>query len=135
MLDFMYGLAAYHRWHSGEDIEKVMQDYFDKQYKSIPLPPAPPCASDSECDHSLKMSDGMLRAMDHALAFSMLLNRTTPELMAAERLKREEAEELLAMKASRVKVDHWMSHLPPVEADLWEEEGGLLPLVATTSEG
>jgi hypothetical protein len=54
------------------------------------------------------MSDEMLRAMDEVLAISMLLKGTTPELMAAERQRQEEADELRAMEAGRVKVQQWM---------------------------
>ena len=52
------------------------------------------------------MSNGMLRAMDSILALSMLLKGTTPELMAAERVKdrREEAKESRVNEAIRVKV-------------------------------
>ena len=123
ILDYMYGVAAYQRWGSGQDIREVMEQRFAEHYKSIPIPPASPCSSDrdsfSEPDdpndgdyipnrrprgrnQSAKMSDGMLRAMDKVLALSMLLKGTTPELMAAERQRREEAEELRAMEACRV---------------------------------
>ena len=44
------------------------------------------------------MSDRMLEAMDDVLALSMLLKGTTPELMAAERWRQEEAEELCAKR-------------------------------------
>ena len=57
------------------------------------------------------MSDGMLNAMDDVLALSMLLKGTTPELMAAERQRQEEVEELHAKEASRVKVEQWMQSL------------------------
>ncbi|KAF8323658.1 hypothetical protein F5887DRAFT_1025889 [Amanita rubescens] len=49
----------------------------------------------------------MLRAMDDVLALSVLVKGTTPELMAAERQKREEAEEL-------PKVQQWMQSSPRV---------------------
>jgi len=39
------------------------------------------------------MFDDMLRAMDEILALSMLLKGTTPEIMAEERQRQEEAEE------------------------------------------
>ena len=55
-----------------------------------------------------KMSDGMLRAMDNVLALSMLLKGTTPQLMAAERQKQEEAEEVRVKAASCAKVQQWM---------------------------
>ncbi|KAF8351787.1 hypothetical protein F5887DRAFT_1057619 [Amanita rubescens] len=123
ILDYMYGVAAYRRWGSGQDIEKVMDQHFSKHYKSIPMPPASPYLSGSDSfsepddpndgnrrrrNHSAKMSDEMLRAMDKVLALSMLLKGTTPEMMAAERQRREEAEELRAKEASRVKVQQWM---------------------------
>ena len=53
------------------------------------------------------MSDGMLQAMDDMLILSMLVKGTNPELMAAERHKREEMEELLAQNASQAKVQEW----------------------------
>ncbi|KAF8336220.1 hypothetical protein F5887DRAFT_1247630 [Amanita rubescens] len=129
ILDYMYGVAAYRRWGSGQDIEEVMEQRFAEHYKSIPIPPASPYSSDSDSfsepddhndgnrrprgrNHSTKMSDGMLRAMDKVLALSMLLKGTTPELMAAERQRREEAEELFAKEASRVKVQQWMQSSP-----------------------
>jgi len=136
VLDFMYGVAAYRRWGSRHDIKEVMQHRFTEHYKSIPIPPAslPSCDGDSspESDdlddddeykpnrrptgrnHTSSMSDGMLRAMDNVLTLSMLLKGTTPELMAAERQRREEAEELRAKEASRVKVQQWMQSSPCV---------------------
>ncbi|KAF8331187.1 hypothetical protein F5887DRAFT_1274000 [Amanita rubescens] len=131
ILDYMYGVAAYRRWGSGQDIEEVMEQRFSKHYKSIPMPPASPYSSDSDSfsepddpndgnrrprrrNHSAKLSDGMLRAMDKVLALSMLLKGTTPEMMAAERQRREEAEELCAKEASRVKVQQWMQSSPCV---------------------
>ena len=77
-----------------------MQQHFSERYKSVPIPPASPHSSDSDSlpnrqprgrNHSSEMSDGMLRAMDNVLALSMLVMRTTPELMATER-QRQEAE-------------------------------------------
>ncbi|KAF8347149.1 hypothetical protein F5887DRAFT_1131423 [Amanita rubescens] len=129
ILDYMYGVAAYRCWGSGQDIEEVMEQRFAEHYKSIPIPPAPPYSSDSDSfsehdhpndgnrrprgrNHSAKMSDEMLRAMDKVLALSMLVKGTTPELMAAERQRREEAEELRAKEASRVKVQQWMQSSP-----------------------
>ncbi len=128
ILDFMYGVAAYRRWGSGQDVKEVMQQRFAERYKSIPIPPASPYSSEGDSspepddpddnnyqpnrqprgrNHSSKMSDAMLRAMDDVLALSMLVKGTTPELMATERQRREEAEELRAKEASRVKVQQW----------------------------
>ena len=135
ILDFMYGIAAYRRWGSGQDIKEVMQQRFAQRYKSIPIPPASPPSSDSDSssepddpddddyipnrqlrgrNHSSNMSDGMLRAMVNVLALSMLLKGTTPELMAKERQRPEEAEELCAKEASRVKVQQWIQSAPCV---------------------
>ena len=131
VLDFMYGVAVYRRWGSGHDIKEVMQHRFTEHYKSIPIPPASLPSSDDDSapesddpdddddeyrpnrrprgrNHSSNMSDGMLRAMDNVLTLSMLLKGTTPQLMATERQRREEAEELRAKEASRVKVQQWM---------------------------
>ncbi|KAF8341157.1 hypothetical protein F5887DRAFT_1062495 [Amanita rubescens] len=136
ILDFMYGVAAYRRWGSGQDIKEVMQHRFAEHYKPIPIPPASPRSSDDDSslesddlddggvpnrrlrgrNYNSKMSDGMLRAMDDVLMLSMLLKGTTPELMATERQKREEEEELRAKEASRVKVQQWMQSSP--QADL-----------------
>ena len=128
ILDFMYGIAAYQRWGSGQDIKEVMQQRFAEHYKSIPIPPASPYSSEGDSsperddpddddyqpdrqprgrNRSSNMSDGMLRAMDDVLALSMLVKGTTPALMATERQRREEAEELRAKEASRVKVQQW----------------------------
>ena len=133
----MYGVAAYRRWGSGQGIKEVMEQYVVEHYKSIHIPQASPYSSDSdsfsgpasddpsdgdyrprrrERNHSAKWSDGMLRAMDEVLAFSMLLKGTTPQLMAAERQRQEEAEELRARKASQVKVQQWLQSSPCV---LW----------------
>ena len=61
------------------------------------------------------MSDEMHRAMDNVLALPMLLKGTTLELMATERQRREEAEELRANEeASRMKVQQWMQSTPCV---------------------
>jgi hypothetical protein len=133
----MYGVAAYRHWGGGQDIKEMMQHCFTEHYKSIPIPPASLPSSDNNSspesnnldndddeykpnrqprgrNHSSNMSDGMLRAMDNVLAFSMLLKGTTPELMAAERQRREEAEELHAKEASRVKVQQWMQSSPDI---------------------
>jgi len=135
ILDFMYGVAAYRRWGSGQDMKEVMQQRFAERYKSIPIPSASPRSSGSDSssepddpdednyipngqprgrNHSSNMSDGMLRAMDNVLALSILLKGTTPELMAKERQRREEAEELRAKEASRVKVQQWIQSSPRV---------------------
>ncbi|KAI0289893.1 hypothetical protein B0F90DRAFT_1791095 [Multifurca ochricompacta] len=126
ILDFMYGVAAYRRWGSGQDIKEVMKQRFAECYKSIPIPPASPHSSDSdsssesrqprERNHNPNMSDGMLRAMDNVLALSMLVKGTTPELMAIERQRQEEAEELCAKEASRVKVQEWMQSSLDIES-------------------
>ena len=136
VLDFLYGVAAYRRWGSGQDIKEIMQHHFTEHYKSIPIPPASLPSSDGDSspesddlddddkykpnrpprgrNHSSNMSDGMLRAMDNVLTLSMLLKGTTPELMATERQRREEAEELRAKEASQVKVQQWMQSSPCV---------------------
>ncbi|KAK2464149.1 hypothetical protein APHAL10511_003842 [Amanita phalloides] len=137
ILDFMYGVAAYRHWGIGQDINEVMQHHFTEHYNSIPIPPASPHSSDDdsspesdedddddECipnrrprgrNHSSNMSDEMLRAMDNVLMLSMLLKGTTPELMATERQRREEVEELHMQEASRVKVQQWMQSSPDNE--------------------
>jgi hypothetical protein len=134
ILDFTYGVAAYRRWGSGQAIKEVMQHRFDERYESIPIPPASPHSidddsspesddldDDDECipnrrprgrNHSSKRSDEMFRAMDDVLLLSMLVKGTTPELVAAERQKREEAEELRAQEASRAKVQEWIQSSP-----------------------
>jgi len=43
-----------------------------------------------------------------------LLKGTTPELMAAERQRQEEGEELRTKEASQVKVQQWMQNSPCV---------------------
>ena len=123
ILDFMYGIAAYLCWGSGQDIKEVMRHRFTESYEPIPIPPAPVRDDDDDDDDDdeyvpnrqprsknrcSKMSDGMLRAMDNVLALSMLLKGTTPQLMAAERQKQEEAEEARAKAASCAKVQQWM---------------------------
>jgi hypothetical protein len=107
-----------------------MQHHFTEHYKSIPIPPA--SLPSSDCDnspesdeykpnrqprggnHSSNMSDGMLCVMDNVLMLSMLLKGTTPELIAAERQRREEMEELHVKEASQVKVQQWMQSSPCV---------------------
>jgi hypothetical protein len=129
LLDFMYGVAAYRRWGSRQDINEVMQHRYTECYGSIPIPSASPPSSDGDSspepddindldhepdrrrrgrNHRSNMSDGMLCAMDDVLKLSMLLKGTTPQAMAAERQRREEGEELRAKQASRVKVQQWM---------------------------
>ena len=129
ILDFMYGVAAYRCWGSGQEMMDMMQHCFTKHYQSIPIPLASLPSSDGDSspesddldddeynpnirrkgrNHTSNMSNGMLRAMDDVLTLSMLLKGMTPELMAAERQKREEAEELRVKEASRVKVQQWM---------------------------
>jgi hypothetical protein len=134
ILDFMYGVAAYRRWGSGQDMREVMWHRFTEHYESIPILPASLPSSDGNSspesddlddddeykpnrrprNHTSNMSNGMLRAMDNVLTLSVLLKGTTPELMAAERQRREEAEELHAREASRVKVQQWMQSSPCV---------------------
>ncbi|KAK2460178.1 hypothetical protein APHAL10511_007857 [Amanita phalloides] len=91
ILDFMYGVAAYQCWGSGQDIKEVMQQCFAKHYKSITILPSP-YSSDNDSslepddpndyipnrqlrgrNHSLNMSDGMFHVMNNILALSMLL--------------------------------------------------------------
>ena len=106
-----------------------MEDHVTKHYKSIPIPPASLPSSDgdsspeSDDDHhdksykprwptgknaTLTMSDGMLHAMDDLLMLSMLLKGTTPELMATERQRQEEEEELCTKEDSQAKVQQWV---------------------------
>ena len=105
ILDYVYGVAGYQRWGSGQEIKELMQQRFTESYASIPIPPAPPHTSD---DGDIDMSPEMLQAMDDIRALSMLLKDTTPELMAAERQRHAEAEELRAKEASKLKVQQWM---------------------------
>ena len=112
ILDYMYGVAAYRRWGSGQEIKELMQERFTECYESIPMPPAPPHTSDDSYQrkrHS-DMSPEMLQAMDDIHALSMLIKGTTPELMAAERQRRAEAEESRAKEASKAKVQQWMQN-------------------------
>jgi hypothetical protein len=128
LLDYMYGVAAYKRWGGGQVINRAMQQRFAEHYQNIPIPPAsPPSSSDdgSENDdpndpdyqrntrprgryHRSKMSDGMLRAMDDVLLLSRLLKGQSPQSIAAEQQRQEEAADLRAMEASRAKVQQWM---------------------------
>jgi len=134
VLDFIYGVAAYRCWGSGHDIKEVMEDHVTKHYKSIPIPPAslpssdgdssPESHNDDNDNKSYKlrrptrrnrtstMSDGMLRAMDDILMLSMLLKGRTPELMATERQRQEEEDELRVKEASQVKVQQWLQSSP-----------------------
>ena len=41
ILDYIYGLAGYQRWGTGQEIKELMQQCFTESYKSIPIPPAP----------------------------------------------------------------------------------------------
>ena len=112
ILDYMYGVAAYRCWGSGQEIREVMQQRFTKCYEPIPLPPSPPDTSDDgnqRKKHS-DVSSEMLQAMDDIRALSMLVKGTTPELMAAERQRQAETEELRAKEASKVKVQQWMQN-------------------------
>lgn len=128
ILDFMYGVATYRRWGGGPNVNQVMEKRFTKDYKGV-LAPAPQRSNSSDDspepddpsdpdyipstlpktrNHSSKMSEGMLRAMDEILMLSMLLKGTTPQQIAQERLSREQAAELRAKENSRVKVQEWM---------------------------
>jgi hypothetical protein len=121
LLDFMYGVAAYKRWGSGQAIDEEMQQRFEDKYLSIPIPPvSDPSDSGTDNDNPDKqhkgkrlrsdMSEGMLLAMDNVLLLSMLMKGITPQDMAAKRQKREEEEELRSQEASRTKVEEWMRH-------------------------
>ncbi|KAF8324813.1 hypothetical protein F5887DRAFT_1204278 [Amanita rubescens] len=111
ILDFTYGVAAYRRWGSGQDIKEPLRT----QVTAI-VPQNLMTSTTNRRrrgrNHGSKRTDGMLRAMDDVLMLSMLLKGTTPELMATERQKREEAEELCAQEASRAKVQQWMQSSP-----------------------
>jgi hypothetical protein len=129
LLDFMYGVAAYKRWHGGHDIDAVMKERFADKYESIPQLPASDSSDDSDggserkdprdgdCEPNRRrswkhrrssMSDGMLRAMDGMNALSMFMRGITPQTIAAERQRREEEEERRAQEDSRAKVELWM---------------------------
>ena len=140
ILDFMYGIAVYWHWGSGHDIKEVMQHHFTEHYKSIPILPASLPSGDDDSapesddldndnkykpnrwprgrNHSSNMSDGMLCVMNNVLTLSMLLKGTTPQLMATERQRQEEVEELCMKEASWVKVQQWMQS-PCVLSYLW----------------
>ena len=112
ILDYMYGVAAYRRWGSGQEIKELMQQRFTECYEPIPLPPSPPDTGD-DSDQQKKHSDvspEMLQAMDDIRALSMLVKGTTPGLMAAERQRQAEVEELRAKEASKIKVQQWMQN-------------------------
>ena len=113
ILDYMYGVAAYRRWGSGQEIKELMRQRFTECYESIPRPPAPSRTSESD-DNGQDMSPEMLQAMDDIRALSMLVKGTTPELMAAERQRQEEAEGLRAKEASKMKVQQWMQNVESV---------------------
>ena len=76
---------------------------FNNEYKPNRWPRGRNCSSN--------MSDWMLHAMDNILMLSMLLKGTTPQLMATERQRWEEVEELCVKEASQVKVQQWMQSL------------------------
>ncbi|EDR02529.1 uncharacterized protein LACBIDRAFT_332334 [Laccaria bicolor S238N-H82] len=113
ILDYMYGVAGYKRWGTGQEIKNLMQQRFTESYEPIPIPPAPPHTSD---DGDIDTSPEILQAMDDILALSMLLKGTTPELMAAERQRQAEAEELRVKEASKLKVRQWMRNSESVES-------------------
>jgi hypothetical protein len=142
ILDYMYGVAAYRRWGSGQEIKKLMQQRFTESFKAIPIPPAPPYISDDDDDIYPESDDSkdlsyspvekkqqrkkhsdtspeMLQAMDDIHALSMLLKGMTPELLAAERQRQAEVEELRAKEASKVKVQQWINSESPFVPYLW----------------
>ena len=127
ILDFVYGVAAYNRWGVGQDIKKAMQNRFTEHLNSIPILPDStssdsensPESDDNDDDeytpprqprgrnHASEMSNEMLRSMENVLRLSAFMKGTTPEGMAAEIQRQEEAEELRAKKASKMKVEEW----------------------------
>ncbi|EDQ99804.1 uncharacterized protein LACBIDRAFT_334685 [Laccaria bicolor S238N-H82] len=134
ILDYMYGVAAYRRWGGGQEIKEVMQQRFMERYESIPIPIPDPQDFSDDTDTSLEsdnsrdlsyhppvgrkqprkkdsdMSPEMLQAMDDLHVLSMLIKGTTPELMAAERERQAEVEELRVKEASKMKVQQWMQN-------------------------
>ena len=106
ILDYMYGVAAYRRWGSGQEIKEIMERRFTECYKSIP----PYLSDDGDANLKSDISPEMLQAMDDIRALSMLLKGTTPELLAAEQQRRAEAEELRAKEATKAKVQQWMQN-------------------------
>jgi hypothetical protein len=127
LLDYTYGVAAYQRWHGGQDIDQMMKDRFAEKYESIPCPPLSDLSAESDvgseredphddCEPNRQrsgkhrrssMSDGMLRAMDDVLALSRFMKGITTEEIAAKRQRREEEEERRAQENGQEKVERW----------------------------
>jgi hypothetical protein len=128
LLDYTYGVAAYQRWHGGQDIDQMMKDRFAEKYKDIPPLPPPEPSQESEVesgpedphdgDYQYKpqrsgkhrrssTSDGRLRAMDDVLALSRLMKGITTEEIAAKRQRREEEDERRAQKEGRERAEQW----------------------------
>jgi hypothetical protein len=54
ILDYMYGVAAYKRWRSGQDgpeVHGAMEIYRVAHYVDIPIPPRPRSDDEDEDDH------------------------------------------------------------------------------------
>jgi hypothetical protein len=121
ILDYMYGVATYHRWGNKQS-HSVVDNYFIEHYKDIPAPPHRPSShNDDPSDgsnnppptrqqaHHTSTRRGDIReeAMDELSLVLMLLQGTTPE-EAANRWENQMKEELKAQEASQSKVLEWM---------------------------
>ena len=111
LLDYMYGVAAYHRWRDGQDVPQFMKDYHAEHYEGIPLLPR---SMSSSCDGSDAGSDdarahrhhdakysAMIESMDNMNAFLMSLQGYRPGERYAQQQRQEE-------EASRTKVEDWL---------------------------
>ena len=130
ILDFLYGVASYALWKSGNDVHAVLKKYRQDHYASIPTPPRAPLSDDDSPDEKddpldsdynpgpsgkPKIVEGgvrrgykMVEAMDELNLVLMLLCGTTPDEVARRREKEMEEEEQRAQEAGRSKVVNWL---------------------------
>ena len=128
ILDFLYGVAAYHNWKSGNVVHSVMMNYHTERYQPIPLISRSVPSSDKNYfeesgdsrdighephtqaqKHDMRRAD-MVMAMDELNTALMYLSGTTPEEVAIKQERRMEEEELMAKEASHRRVTEWMQN-------------------------
>ena len=118
ILDFLYGVASYALWKSGNDVHAVLNKYRKDHYESIPMPPPAHLSDDDDIlddtgqskivEGGVRRGDKMARAMDELNLVLMLLSGTIPDEVARKREKEMEEQEQNAQEAGKRKVAEWL---------------------------
>jgi hypothetical protein len=123
ILDFIYGIAAYRRWRSHENVHKILASYFKDHYEPVLKRPSPKPTgvfdSGQEDDDEPKYPtysppddkgehQEYLDAMDDVLELSMMIRqRMTPQEVLMKVQQQQDEMELRERDISRMKVEEW----------------------------